>query len=289
MDRENLTVKQIIFNADDFGLSSSINEAVYNAAKQGLLTSASLCVTGPAAKEAADIALSLPDLSIGLHITLVGEPPASRASRIPTLTDAQGRLFRSGKEFAIRWLTGRISPSDVRREISEQWTLANDLGVPITHFDSHDHIHVLPGVLEICLGVAAANNVRRLRIPGEIYREADTNHTRRVFEFILRALSWRSARLAKARKFSFPTGFSGFRGAGAINAESLIRRIETAGEGITEIALHPAVSNLPRPDMKGWGYQWEDEYKALIDSEVARALSASGGSAVSFRQLETLK
>jgi hopanoid biosynthesis associated protein HpnK len=278
-------MKQIIFNADDFGLAASINAAVNEASRFGLLTSASLCVMGPAAEEAVAMAATLPNLSVGLHVTLVDEQPASAPTDIPTLVDATGRLPQSGIEFARRWVMGKIAAADVEREVSAQWSRAVQMGVPITHFDSHDHIHVLPGILEICLDAATAHRVSSLRVPLETTPVGAPRLRRGLFGIALSALSQRAARVARARGFAFPAGFSGFRGAGAIDTSSLIARIESAGKGPTEIALHPALSNPPRVDMQDWDYRWSDEYHALVDPKTAKALRAVNGTAVSYRAL----
>ena len=278
-------MKQIIFNADDFGLAPSINAAVVEATRNGVLTSASLCVMGPAAEEAVEMASRLPALSVGLHVTLVDEQPAASPSDIPTLTNSAGRLPSSGLEFARRWASGRIAAADVRREVSAQWARAIRMGVQITHFDSHDHIHVLPGLLEICMDAAAAHGVSSLRVPLETSPQGAAGPRRKFFGMGLRTLSHRAARVARARSFNFPEGFSGFRGAGAIDTRSLLARIENADTALTEIALHPALSDPPRADMRDWGYRWSDEYRALVDPRVAVALDACGGAAVSFRAL----
>lgn len=61
-------MKQLIVNADDFGLSSSVNRAVELAHREGVLTSASLMVDAPAAAEAVEIARRNPKLGVGVHL-----------------------------------------------------------------------------------------------------------------------------------------------------------------------------------------------------------------------------
>ncbi|PYI83222.1 MAG: hopanoid biosynthesis associated protein HpnK, partial [Verrucomicrobia bacterium] len=72
--------RRLIVNADDFGRSHSINQAVVRAHREGILTSASLMVNEAAAEEAAALAREHPQLGVGLHLTLVcgssASPPA---------------------------------------------------------------------------------------------------------------------------------------------------------------------------------------------------------------------
>ena len=70
MERHN-HARRLIVNADDFGRSSSINEAVIRAHREGILTSASLMVNEPAFDEAVKLARENPKLGVGLHLTLL--------------------------------------------------------------------------------------------------------------------------------------------------------------------------------------------------------------------------
>lgn len=57
----------LIVNADDFGLSAGVNAGIIEAHESGVVTSTSLMVNRPAAKEAAKLARQHPALSVGLH------------------------------------------------------------------------------------------------------------------------------------------------------------------------------------------------------------------------------
>src|SRR5437588_7983476 len=63
--------RRLIINADDFGRSAAINQAVIRAHREGVLTSASLMVNEPAFDEAVQLARENPKLGVGLHLTLL--------------------------------------------------------------------------------------------------------------------------------------------------------------------------------------------------------------------------
>ena len=78
-------MKQLIVNADDFGLSSGANRAIITAWQQGVLTSASLMVGGNGFEEAVALAKDNPGLQVGLHLTLVqGRSARERSAASPT-------------------------------------------------------------------------------------------------------------------------------------------------------------------------------------------------------------
>src|SRR5690242_5450713 len=61
-------VRRLIVNADDFGMSEAVNEAIIRAHREGVLTSTSLMVTGAAAAEAVRLAKENPRLAVGIHL-----------------------------------------------------------------------------------------------------------------------------------------------------------------------------------------------------------------------------
>src|SRR5262249_22921163 len=62
--------RYLIVNADDFGRSAGVNRGIIQAHEQGIVTSASLMVHWPAAREAAEYGRGRPGLSLGLHFDL---------------------------------------------------------------------------------------------------------------------------------------------------------------------------------------------------------------------------
>lgn len=54
-------------NADDFGLARGVNDGIIEGHTSGIVTSTSLMVLRPAAREAVELAEAHPELSLGLH------------------------------------------------------------------------------------------------------------------------------------------------------------------------------------------------------------------------------
>jgi len=62
---------KLVVNADDFGRSKAVNQAVVRAHLEGVVNSASLMVTGQAVEQAVELARLNPSLGVGLHLVLV--------------------------------------------------------------------------------------------------------------------------------------------------------------------------------------------------------------------------
>ena len=117
-------MRYLIVNADDLGLSRSVNRGVIKAHEDGIVTSASLMVSRPGALEAAEYARSRPQLDLGLHVEL----PRWRVSRIP-------RRGATYSEAALR----RTARAQLQRQLER---FRNMLSRDPTHLDSHQHRHL---------------------------------------------------------------------------------------------------------------------------------------------------
>ena len=92
-------MKQLIVNADDLGLTPGVNRGILRAFQDGIVTSASLLVTGSAFEEAVALAWQNPELDVGLHLTLVEERAVLGREILPTLVDETGRFPRTSSDF----------------------------------------------------------------------------------------------------------------------------------------------------------------------------------------------
>src|SRR5688572_11246996 len=87
--------RRLIVTADDFGASTSINQAVFEAHHKGILTCASLMVNGDAFDEAVELARLCPNLGVGLHLTLCCGRATLGVENVPNLVNDGGTFRRS--------------------------------------------------------------------------------------------------------------------------------------------------------------------------------------------------
>ena len=110
----------LIVNADDYGLTEGVSQAILEAAERGIVTSTSVLAVAPAF-EAAAPALASSALGVGAHLALVGEdPPLLSAQEVPTLVDRSGAFSRSWRQLLPKVAAGRVDLADVRRELTAQ-------------------------------------------------------------------------------------------------------------------------------------------------------------------------
>ena len=195
---------KIIFNADDFGISKGVNAAIKEAYDKGILNAASLMVNQKYASEAVRLAKKMPDLDMGLHVNLTNEYPALNASSLPLLVGSDGK-FKNGfvKLLLLSIFKPRRLREEVKAEIEEQIKKAHDMGVKLTHIDSHRHVHMIPLIFKIMLELKEKYQIERIRVMNECaFLTAKTNKSKSyLFDgglikyYLLRFFAFKTGRL----------------------------------------------------------------------------------------------
>lgn len=156
--------RRLIVNADDFGRSHSINQAVVQAHRDGILTTASVMVTGEAFAQAVELARQNPRLGVGLHLTLVCGRPALSASQIPGLLGSEGAFLDIAVAAGLRFFFRPGLRHQLQAEIAAQIQRFHDTGLTLDHLNGHLNFHLHPTVLRLLLCHAHEWKVSALRL-----------------------------------------------------------------------------------------------------------------------------
>jgi predicted glycoside hydrolase/deacetylase ChbG (UPF0249 family) len=81
--------RRLIVNADDFGWTRGITDAIVTCHNQGIVTSAALLVNQAASLYAIEQAKQAPRLGIGTHLNLCEGRPVLAAREAPSLVGAR--------------------------------------------------------------------------------------------------------------------------------------------------------------------------------------------------------
>src|SRR5437879_2168041 len=130
-------VRRLVVNADDFGRSHSINQAVIRAHREGILTTASLMVNEEASAEAVALARENPRLGVGLHLALLCGHSALPPERIPGLVDEQQRFSDNPVGVGFRYFMRRELPAQLQAEMQAQFERFAATGLSLDHVNGH--------------------------------------------------------------------------------------------------------------------------------------------------------
>src|SRR3954468_14970063 len=157
------TGSRLIFNADDFGRSRSINEAVIQAHGSGLLTTASLMVNEEAFEEAVELSRRNPRLGVGLHLTLICGHSALKPQEIPGLVNEGGEFTNNPASAGVRYYFDKRLRKQIETELEAQFRKFRSTGLTLDHVNGHLHMHLHPVVFEILMRHAAEWGISRMR------------------------------------------------------------------------------------------------------------------------------
>ena len=279
-------MKKIIVNADDFGRHELINRAVERAFKFGVLKSATLMAGGIAFDDAVNVAKKNSGLGVGIHFTLANGNPVLPPEEIPSLVTAEGIFHGDYVKFLKRYLSGKISLAEVRSELAAQLEKISRAGLALTHFDSHQHLHHVPGVIEIVLELAAAKKISAMRVANTKLFDGELDSLGKLFGRLgLGSLAKFAAYMAHKKNFATPEHFAGIVAGESVGENFLLKLIENLREGTTEVMLHPGTDNKILRGFCSWEHDFEEELSAVTSEKVLSLLAEKNISAINFSDL----
>jgi predicted glycoside hydrolase/deacetylase ChbG (UPF0249 family) len=282
---------KVVFHADDFGLTRGVNAGIVEAHERGLLASASLMVGAEAAEDAATLARSRPGLDVGLHVTLVEERPVLPPARIPSLV-TDGRFWPNHTTIFARYVLGHWRVDEAAAEVAAQWERLAALGVSPSHWDGHQHLHLLPRLFPRIVPTAFRHGARFVRTQLVSAPPGGGSALRRALcagVNVVAASAWRrTTRPERAGAMRFPTvGF--LEAGGRLTRDRLLAildHLRARGTEIVEVMLHPGHGDVETQRRYGhWNYHWDGDRELLLDAGLRDALASRGIEPTSFRDL----
>lgn len=271
--------RSLIVTGDDFGSRPGANAAIVAAFGEGVLTSASLLVTGAAIDEAVELARNRPQLSTGLHLALCDAEPASPPHAIPDLVDGSDRFpARPGPSGISHWIWSRRRGPQLEREIRAQIERYLETGLPLDHVDGHHHLHMHPVIFDILQRCLSEYKVPWVRLVQEdrAARRGGEPPLGELVAGVFGILAVRHRRvLARAGNARGPDRVYGLRATGRLDLAEWLRLLPRLQGAAVEIYAHPDVATVAG----------RRELFALRAPELRSAIGAAGYRLVGTRQL----
>ena len=249
----------LIVNADDFGMSEAVNEAVLGSIKQGVVCSTSLMVPWPGAAQAMQMLRENPEIDFGVHLSVICDMPRCRAGpvapleAVSSLVDESGRFYGEERraEFVARSKLGELEV-----EFRSQIEAVVSAGLQPTHLDWHCLADGgRPDVFDMTLGLAKDHGLALrvhdgLSIPNLQSQGLPTNDHDVLDSFSLD-----------------PVGKS----------ERYVKMLRDLPVGLTEWAVHPALDGpeLRELEPDGWPVRHTD-YEFLVSAEARETIEEEG-------------
>lgn len=271
-------LRRLIVNADDFGRSHAINEAVRRAHLEGILTTASLMVNEPACAEAVAVAREHPRLGVGLHLSLLCGRSALPPERIPGLVTEQGEFAGDPVRVGLRYYFRGSLREQLRAEIHAQFDRFRATGLPLDHVNGHLHLHLHPAVFHILMEDAEVLGLRHLRLTrdslGLNIRLARGRWIYRLSHAVIFGWLARGSRRPLAQRGIGHTRLVfGLLQDAQVDEEFILKLLPRLPAGDSELYSHPSLD------------KFRHEFDALISPRVKAGVARLGIRLVRYRDL----
>jgi chitin disaccharide deacetylase len=261
--------KLVIINADDLGSSHSANVGVFECLATGTVTSATLMVPCPWAREASS---RYRGEDVGVHLTLTAEFPLYRWGPIthaPSLLGGDGGFPRT-----VGDVWDHADLDEVRRECRAQIERAILWGFDVSHLDSHmGTLQLRPEFFDVYLDMAIEFGLplRMVGTGGDRY----TGFPSRQVAADAGAVFTDHLRVVKS---------------GVGSRQTFQEDIASLRPGVTELYLHPAVESAELQSLASddWPARVDDYRMICAESWVPEAIESVGAKLIGYRPLREL-
>ncbi len=260
--------KVLIINADDLGSCHSANVGVFECLASGTVTSATLMVPCPWAREASS---RYRGEDIGVHLTVNAEYELYRWGPIthaPSLLGGDGGFPRT-----VQDVWDHADLDEVRRECRAQIERAILWGFDVSHLDAHmGTLQLRPEFFDVYLDMAV-----EFGLPLRMF----STGMERFVGFPARAVAADAGAVFTDHMRFVP---------GVGSRQMFEKDLKTLRPGVTEFHLHPAVDSpelqsLARDD---WEARVDDHRMICTEGWVRQAIDAAGATLIGFRPLREL-
>ncbi len=293
-------MRQLIVNADDFGLTPGVNRAIAEAHRNGIVSSATLMAVAAdeAFRDAVELARTLPALSVGCHVVLVDGRPVSAPGAVDTLLAIRSGepecFYSSLSAFAARATMGGFDREQLVTEIVAQIRKIQAAGIVVTHLDSHKHAHIFPEILKAMLRAARICGVRAIRSPfvpmkaimAQQFAGRATLLKRYGQVRVLNAFAGNFRRQTSRAGLRSPDGVIGVIETGSMDGVLLQQALAGLPEGTWELVCHPGYADADlRAVRTRLVESREQELGLLTSAELKAFLAAEKIQLIGYREL----
>ncbi len=248
----------LIINADDVGMSSEVNNATIDGVEAGVISSASVMVSAPAFKEMVSFIKEHPEISWGVHLTLTSEwsnyrwGPISNKEEVKSLIDEEGFFWRTSS-----LVSRHVVTTEAEQELRNQIQHALDLGIPVSHLDSHMYsLFGRPDLFKLYLKLST-----EFEIPVLLFNKSSLTH----LEERISSRSWQQT--IKDSKFPIINFYDGKNYTVSPRSKEayLSKLLAVLPAGVSLVALHPAKNSKRLTKI------FRDAHRRVFDARIVRS------------------
>lgn len=156
--------------AHDWGLTPGVNSAILEMARKGLIKQVSILAGSPFVKTGLEELLQIPGIQFGLHFNLTLFPPLFEEQQDAFSPFLDPSCFHYKPLWKLKWIwflpfRKKDKMTAATDAFKGQLEKLRSLKVPVTYFDGHQNVHLLPGLLKAVEPEVKKWGLREIKIP----------------------------------------------------------------------------------------------------------------------------
>ena len=174
---------RICINADEYGLTKTCTDAIFECFSKGLITTTTMVVNSDCFSYAINKIIKSPFKDkVGLHINLTeGKPLTEGIRKNKKFCNESGCFIGFPNRYA---LLSKKDKYDVYAEIEAQFNKLLKTGITINHVDSHHHVHNSYSILPIVIAIMKEKCINKLRI---VRNTGKLNLIKKAYKYVINA------------------------------------------------------------------------------------------------------
>jgi predicted glycoside hydrolase/deacetylase ChbG (UPF0249 family) len=269
--KRRIIMRKLIINADDCGFSPEIDKAIEQCIAANCISGVSVTAVGSSFSNAVGMLKDNDHKEVGAHLSLTG-PNTNYDSYIA---------------FARAYFSGKIRASDIHEDFKRQIEIILGEGLEVTHLDSHEHVHMIPGIFKITLECAEKFGIKYIRIPIEPFKAASQEFTVKDLcrSIVLKTVSAGAIPSFKKSNILSNDVFLGHFHSGRINTGILNYFLRNIQFNTAELAVHPSIQSDTFLTEYPWYKHSPRELETLINGEWRKMLEEQGVNLVTHSEV----
>lgn len=180
-----------IIDADDYGISKKVNDAILHEAKNQGLDIVSIMANLVKKNDLLVLKKNVKNMNFALHFNLLRGKPVSDLTSVQTLVNGHGEFY-SLPFFMMRLILGMINLDEVKHEFWSQYRRLVRLGVSPVFLNSEQHLHIFSPLNKMLEREIRETSIKKIRSSASSFHSLNNKLLRKLILILLKNICiWR--------------------------------------------------------------------------------------------------